>query len=46
MAGQGIDIPVYLDIEQLRPLLLQQLETAQGYGYLKSEKLPNFLLVS
>ena len=45
-AGQGINIPVYEDLEKLRQPLLQQLEAAQGYGYLKSTKLPNFLLVS
>ena len=48
-AGQGIDIPVYDDNDnqmKIWPVLLQQLEKAQGYGYLKSPKIPNFLLVS
>ena len=45
-AGQGIDMPVFEDYEKIRPNLLEQLEKAQGYGYLKAPKIPNFLLVS
>lgn len=42
----GIDVMATLDLDQLRTWLLQQLEIAQSYGFMKSEKLPNFLLVS
>ena len=43
---KGIDIPATMDANELRTSLLQQLEIAQSYGFMKSEKLPNFLLVS
>ena len=46
LGGRGVDIPATLDLNELRRSLLQQLEMAQFNGYLKSEKLPNLLLVS
>ena len=45
-AAIGIDVTATLDLDQLRTSLLEQLEIAQSYGFMKSEKLPNFLLVS
>jgi len=43
---KGIDMPANMDVEQLRIQLLQQLEIAQSYGFVKSQNLPNFLLMS
>ena len=43
---KGIDVPANMDVEQLRIQLLQQLEIAQSYGFVKSQNLPNFLLMS
>jgi len=44
--SKGIDVPANMDVEQLRIPLLQQLEIAQSYGFVKSQNLPNFLLMS
>lgn len=42
---EGIDIPAVKDLEQLRETLLKNLEIGQAKGFIKSENLPNFLLV-
>ena len=44
--SKGIDVPANMDVEQLRIDLLRQLEVAQNYGFVKSQNLPNFLLMS
>lgn len=44
--GQGINMNPDTEQAKLKAGLLQQLEIAQSYGFLKSENFPNFLPIS